>query len=297
MSTPIPPALARLIADQERQIEQVPPHLVGRIVRLALEVAADIERRMKALAPGSYAATQARTVLAALRVIVDIAGTRYGVGIGDAVGAAQEQGAAAGRAGLFEQLAEWTKAGLLPASPARADVAGDLLDPGLLEIKEASVRAYGTQAIAQMRGELTRGTLAGETLPQMFERLARVIDVGTDKRGNPVFNAAYKAERIVRTEHSYALHRRQIEDFRAMFGGELGEWRKQLVATLDDRTGPDSIFVNGQVREIDDLFDDNEGRHYPHPPNRPNDREVMIFVPSPTPPARSTFAQPEPHNR
>ena len=51
--------------------------------------------------------------------------------------------------------------------------AGAQLDPGLLEIKEASVRAYGTQAIAQMRGELTRGTLAGETLLRSPNRAAR----------------------------------------------------------------------------------------------------------------------------
>jgi len=85
----------------------------------------------------------------------------------------------------------------------------------------------------------------------------------------------------VRTEQSFASHRRQIFDLIDNFGDAAeDEFAKQLVATRDDRTGDDSLFVDGQVRRLMEEFEDNEGRRYQHPPNRPNDREVVVVVPA-----------------
>ena len=52
----------------------------------------------------------------------------------------------------------------------------------------------------------------------------------------------------------------------------------QLVAVFDDRTGEDSKFVHSKVRRLMEPFHDRV-RDYQHPPNRPNDREVVVLVP------------------
>jgi hypothetical protein len=46
---------------------------------------------------------------------------------------------------------------------------------------------------------------------------------------------------------------------------------------LDARTGDDSIRVNGQTRDIDEPFNDGR-RDYQNPPNRPNDRETVVYI-------------------
>lgn len=56
---------------------------------------------------------------------------------------------------------------------------------------------------------------------------------------------------------------------------ELGDMVKILCATFDDRTGWDSYQVHGQIRLPDQAFEWADGA-YQHPPNRPNDREVVV---------------------
>jgi hypothetical protein len=50
---------------------------------------------------------------------------------------------------------------------------------------------------------------------------------------------------------------------------------KILCATFDSRTGSDSFAVHGQIRRPDEAFAWWEGL-YQHPPNRPNDREIVL---------------------
>lgn len=52
---------------------------------------------------------------------------------------------------------------------------------------------------------------------------------------------------------------------------------KRLVATFDRRTGRDSMLLHGQTKPINEPFYDSfRGREYMHPPNRPNDREIIV---------------------
>jgi hypothetical protein len=88
----------------------------------------------------------------------------------------------------------------------------------------------------------------------------------------------YEAERIVRTESSLAAHRRELQDMLDMDDGE-DEWRKQLVTLFDDRTGKDSVVIHEQTRRLDEPFERFNGDKFQHPPDRPNDRGTMVFVP------------------
>jgi len=95
----------------------------------------------------------------------------------------------------------------------------------------------------------------------------------------------WRAERIVRTEMSYSYGvSKQVS--MGDLARQVPRMRKRLVATHDDRTGQDSIDLDGQTVDVDKPFvwavRDSKGRltgkivHYMQPPNRPNDREVVI---------------------
>ncbi len=82
------------------------------------------------------------------------------------------------------------------------------------------------------------------------------------------------AERIVRTE---VMGAHNVANLETMKGAEeeVGGMLKILAATFDNRTASDSYAVHGQIRRVNEPFED--WRHaYQHPPNRPNDREVVV---------------------
>jgi hypothetical protein len=124
----------------------------------------------------------------------------------------------------------------------------------------------------------------GDVMVHFEEQLQQSLIQGTpwaEVRGNLVSASpflqqapAFWAERLVRTETMGAFGRAAWEGTRQA-DAVLGDMVKILSATFDDRTGWDSYQVHGQIRRPDEAFQWN-GRNYQHPPNRPNDREVVV---------------------
>lgn len=112
--------------------------------------------------------------------------------------------------------------------------------------------------------------MAREVAPGVVERLRE------DRIPEGLFTRyKYWAERIVRTETAYAYNAAKIDTIAALDDG-IDRPKKKIVAVFDNRTAPDSIAVHGQIRELNQPFQDGAGRVYMHPPGRPNDRETVI---------------------
>lgn len=270
MPSQLPPGILAAIKSLLASLASVRPAHVEAIVEAARDIARRLEERLKGLAPGRYQTQEVRSILVQVRSVIEALGAEYGQRLGDEIEAAGRVASQAGRDGLAEQLAAWEEVYPGASRPlVDAAAASDVLDPGLLDYYETSRDTYGAEAIVKMRKVLMRAALEGLNVAQTAEQMAAEIEM-----------PEWKAERIVRTEQAFASGRRQILDLIDTFGDEAEtEWRKQLIATLDDRTGEDSKYVNGQIRKLLEEFEDNEERRYQHPPNRPNDREVMVFLP------------------
>lgn len=151
-------------------------------------------------------------------------------------------------------------------------------DEVLLDRFQVSARTYTEGLRQRIRGTLAQGLLEGASWADLTKRIAGADGLlAQDYRGmdSAATHRQSRAERVVRTEMAYAYNRAHHEDLRRADADDPG-YQKTLDATLDTRTGDDSVFVDGQVRELDEPFRDNEGRVYMHPPNRPNDREVEL---------------------
>jgi len=87
---------------------------------------------------------------------------------------------------------------------------------------------------------------------------------------------AWEIQRIAETEASAAYNTAQLEMLLAQdVPGD--RMMKRLVTTFDSRTGRDSVLLHGQVRPVrEPFFDSYRGHFYMAPPNRPNDRELMV---------------------
>lgn len=138
-----------------------------------------------------------------------------------------------------------------PAHPAH---------PGVLD-------RYGEQVIGDFEASLAQRVLTKKPWAEVRDDLVK---------SSPFLQKApaHWAERIVRTESMAASNRSSLEAIKVTETA-LGDVVKILSATFDNRTAADSYAVHGQIRRPDEPFQDWK-HSYMHPPNRPNDREVVL---------------------
>lgn len=133
--------------------------------------------------------------------------------------------------------------------------------------KQGVLERYGVETVGSFEGVLQRAMVTGASWAEVRDGL---VSESPFLQGQPRF----WAERIARTETLSAHNRSSWESIRAA-DDQLGDMCKILSAVFDDRTGWDSYQVHGQIRLPDQAFE-WEGGAYQAPPNRPNDREVVV---------------------
>lgn len=126
---------------------------------------------------------------------------------------------------------------------------------------------YGMNTLSDFEKTMQKGLITKQSWAEMR---ADLVTQSPFLQGAP----AHWAARIVRTEVMGAYNRASWESIREA-QDQLGDMTKILSATFDDRTGSDSFAVHGQIRRPEEAFEWWDGL-YQHPPNRPNDREVVI---------------------
>lgn len=269
----IPKAVLDIIRAQRAELAALIPSQRDAIIEAAASVQRELLARLQVLGAGTFGAQEVRMRLVEIGAIVDSAGRDYGIRVGTAAKEAAAIAAEIARDGLVDQLSAWAPQfkGSIRRVGTVAKAAG-VLDPGLLEAYEQSKATYGLEAIQKMRSAMSRSMLTGDSLAQAWPKIAGAVDI-----------PEWRAERIVRTETAFAANRSQVKQIEGMYGKDAAQegFVKQLITTFDGRTGEDSVSVHEQIRKLDEDFEDSDGRTYPHPPNRPNDREVMVIIPAP----------------
>lgn len=272
--------VGRLLRLQRGQIDRLGEADRRRLLRILTRARRDLREQLEAAAISPlFGVANLRASLAQVSLAVASLERDMLAGLGEASQRAYELARR-----HFEQQVE-TFALTTGHDPPPLDFRTSLaLDDDLLLLQhQASVRTYGTQLIRRVQDRMV--TLAAQGVPwtEMVRQVAGIdgilaedITGGPDARKSGIQS---RAERIVRTELSRAYNAgHQANAVAAQAADPEGGWRKQLVATFDNRTGEDSKFVHGQVREVDKPFKDNKGREYMHPPGRPNDREVQVVT-------------------
>lgn len=142
-------------------------------------------------------------------------------------------------------------------------------DTTRLRVYRGSFRRYGAAAIADIEVALGQRVLLGQG---WHEARGEVMAIVRDK----VQGRQWMVDRILRTETAAAMNTTTLQ---ALFEeNEPGDpMRKKLIAIWDNRTALDSKRLHGQTRELDKpFFDPTRGREFRAPPNRPNDRELLV---------------------
>lgn len=151
--------------------------------------------------------------------------------------------------------------------------------------------------VERLRSESARGVSA-EISAQTWRGLRASFEKQVDPRhlivlaGELMDQQSWRVERLVRTETSYAYNLAQAAALKAYptEPGELlwGRWTERVDdlsgKPLDKKVAEDSLVLHGQVARPGGVFtmpDDPRagklaGRSWAHPPNRPNDRSVLL---------------------
>ena len=160
-------------------------------------------------------------------------------------------------AGLLDRVHAGTESSVLNRIANDPDHPGR---PGVLD-------RYGDAVIQRFEERLQLRFVAKQSWAQVR---AALVTESPFLQGAP----AHWAERVVRTETMAASNRANWETMREA-DVQLGDMLKILAATFDSRTASDSVAVHGQIRRPAEAFESWYGL-YQHPPNRPNDREVVV---------------------
>lgn len=155
--------------------------------------------------------------------------------------------------------------------------------PSLMRMHQGSMTRYGARLAGDMERQLSVSLASGETA---HEAVGRVMGVAG--------NEYWQAERIVRTEMSYAFSVAQRDAIGAAAKSDPGLWMRwtehcsDAGSPLDDRVGVDSLAMHGQVAQAGGSFTmppssptgepvsaSLVGQRWEHPPNRPHDRAVL----------------------
>lgn len=151
------------------------------------------------------------------------------------------------------------------------------VDSSLLRRHSLQIGTWTNGAVLGMEQQMSTGFMSGKPVYSMINELM-------EKQGL-LEHERYKAERIIRTEGMFSHGAARYSAIREA-RDELGDARmmKRLVETFDDRTGDDSFVLHGQTVKVDQPFTYKFKRggswmvkEYQHPPNRPNDRAVVIM--------------------
>lgn len=154
----------------------------------------------------------------------------------------------------------------------------DGVDSSLLRRRSLVIGTWSAGAVQGMEHQLAGAAAIGEPMEDTIRKMMSEQGIVERER--------YKAERITRTEMSYSMNATKHEAL-VRVRDELGDdqLRKKLIETLDDdRPGDDSFLIHGQVARLDRPFvymrrtrgGGYAREEYMHPPNRPNDRAVVI---------------------
>lgn len=260
----------QIVAAQHRDIEQAQARLSARAVKMTEDALARIHRQLRRAEVGSWTEAEALATRAQLRTAL---GTLV---------LAQQRGLEAGLPPLM-RLSQQRTADFLrtldrqylgAVRPLRFDTLAwwerHSAELGQVRLREysRSFARYGAQTVLAVEQAISSAVLTGQRWDvarrEVWQATARVVG-----------DRQWMVDRILRTEVAAAYNGTNLaalieEDDPAE------PMLKKLVATFDRVTGWDSVAVHGQVRPVREHFRDPKGRLYMAPPNRPNDREIVV---------------------
>jgi hypothetical protein len=232
------------------------------------EIRSDLRDRLDSTRADTFTAQQLRGVLAQ----VDGAISAMNRSLLEGMTPGAERAAMLGIEDLLSEIRTFDKMFTGAVTPINLNVALIAQDVNNLLVSkyQSSLDAYSEQIRSQLADALTNAAIEEISLSQVTQRLGQFF-IGEE----------WKLTQIARTElHGvYNLGKQKtMQETQAQF---LPDLQKTLIHPMDSRTGDDSKYAarKNLIVDIDEPFEytwNGKKRIYMVPPDRPNDRSIMV---------------------
>lgn len=140
----------------------------------------------------------------------------------------------------------------------------------LMSRMESSLETYNVF----LRSRISQGLSEAVIAQDNYTEIVRKINL-------TLMGEEWKAQQIVRTELHNVYSMAKIEGMRDLKDGSIPDLKKALYHPMDKRTGADSKKADSLnlIVDVDDYFEytwKGEKRRFFQPPDRPNDRSILI---------------------
>lgn len=246
----------------DRDLKRFTARQRQQVLELITDAGDRLTDELRALDPASFRAQQARIAAILARAASDDAADSLEQALLDAAGDVARQAGEDSITELNTWLDHYGQEGRIPNVGALASYTDEIL----IERFATSLATYGEDMARVIASELGTAQFERINREAIVDRVTGIIDA-----------ERWRADRIVRTEVSHAYNASHHGTLvYARDSGIAPSTQKTCIVTYDSRTDEDSFPLDGQVRDLDENFEDGDGRRYLHPPGRPNDREKQV---------------------
>ena len=239
-----------------------------RVLKSYKQVRQDLRDRLQTTGEGTFTAQQMRGAL----FQIDQALTAMANKLRDDMKSSSENMAGIGAEDLLREINIWNTHFNGSIGPINLDVALVASDTSNLLFNKytSSLSSYTEALRAQFALELSNAAIGGLPTSQVVSRVS----------GN--FQAEeWKLQRLVRTEMHNIYNVGKLGGMQELVDTDIPKLKKTLFHPMDKRTGKDSIRLNknNPIVNVDEEFVETSTgstKRYMAPPNRPNDRAILI---------------------
>lgn len=261
-----------------------------KVLRAYRQIRGDLRDRLATTRKGSFTAQQLRGTLAQVEAAI----TAMNASISGEMEDAASTMAILGVKNLTKEMSRFDKKFLGAVVPINLDAVQIAADANALLINrmDSSLESYGQGVRTQIAQGLTNAIIAGNLS----------TDEVMSKVGDYFLGEEWKLSRIVRTELHNVYNTGKLTGMQETQENYIPDLQKTLMHPMDARTGADSVYAARLklIVDIDEEFSytwKGKVRTFMVPPDRPNDRSILVpfraswgagragFVPPSTKPA------------
>lgn len=246
-----------------------------RVMKTYRRVRQDLRDRLDALSGSGKDDTFTAQRLRGAMMQVDLALAEMTKDLNDDMNTSSEEAAGVGVEHLIKEISKWNKkftGAVIPINLNAVEIATKTSN-FLFNQRESSLLSYSNYIRGQFARTLTDATVEQASFGDIVTRMGRFF-----------LGEEWRLQRIVRTELHNVYSKGKMNGMLDLWGegeGEIPDLKKTLFHPMDHRTGKDSrrLAQNNPIVPIDEPFvETSTGKEliYMAPPNRPNDRAILI---------------------
>ena len=259
-------AMAHIIRINRLQEEEA-----KRVLKTYKRVRQDLRDRLETIPAGTFTEYKMQGTLLQINMAIEEMNRNLKKDFSESAQAQAEQGVT----DLVDELSQWDKQFTGAVSEINLDAVVEATETKnfLFNQYDVSIDAYGANLRSRMARGLTDSIVAQDNLSDVMARV-----------GKTFLGEEWKLQQIVRTELHNVYNQGKVRGMTKLWDdgkGDIPDLRKTLFHPMDNRTGEDSkkLAQNNPIVKIDEYFiEDSTGKKlkYMAPPNRPNDRAILI---------------------